>query len=264
MIFIYGIGFNDQVRYIGKTYKNLNERLKEHLQPSRLKDNTHKNNWIKSILRTGFKPKIFLIETCNEKNSAKREMFWIAYCNKTGRRLTNNTIGGDGAVGWIPSDDNIKNMKDAQNRPDVLNRNRERMLGNKFALGKTWVGKPKSQEGKDKLSILKTGTRLKEETREKISFKLKGRVLDEEWKKKIGAGNSGKIRTQDTKDAIRKTIIEKGISKGENNPNSKLTNKQTNEIIDMFKRGENIGNISKKYMVTYQNIRRILKKCELI
>lgn len=41
---------NNEIRYIGKTSSDLKKRLNGHLSKKELRDNTHKNNWIKVLI----------------------------------------------------------------------------------------------------------------------------------------------------------------------------------------------------------------------
>lgn len=83
------------IRYIGKSCKGLN-RPKEHLFPHQNKLKTHKNCWVRSLLKKGLKPEIIILEECDRESLDKREIFWIDYHKKHGYELTNMTNGGTG------------------------------------------------------------------------------------------------------------------------------------------------------------------------
>lgn len=86
-----------ELRYVGKSTTGAVQRLASHLCPSSLRDRTRKNQWIKSLLRKGQKPDVFVIEVCASKvdlNEAERHH--IAVLRGLGCRLTNGTPGGDG------------------------------------------------------------------------------------------------------------------------------------------------------------------------
>jgi len=95
-IFIYGLYEDDnyEVRYIGKTNKkDILKRLNEHILESfRNNENTHKRNWIKSVINNGKKVNIKCIEEVDENNWEERERFWISNF----KNLTNYTDGGQG------------------------------------------------------------------------------------------------------------------------------------------------------------------------
>lgn len=90
-----------KVRYVGKTVRPLNERLKRHLKEKNL--HTRKFNWIRSLKAIGLVPVIELVEICSISNWESREQSWITYYKKYGHELTNSTDGGDGSNGCDPS-----------------------------------------------------------------------------------------------------------------------------------------------------------------
>lgn len=92
-------------RYVGITTTSLKRRLGIHLQKHRLKNNTHKNNWIKSLLKDGIKPLPVLIEeVVGWKYACEVEKYWIKEFKEQGYKLVNSTEGGDGSQGykWTP------------------------------------------------------------------------------------------------------------------------------------------------------------------
>lgn len=86
-----------ELRYIGKSVTGAAQRLSSHLCPSSLLGRTHKEKWVKSLLKRGEKPEIFVIEACGSKEELNEaERHHIAYFRSIGCRLTNLTPGGDG------------------------------------------------------------------------------------------------------------------------------------------------------------------------
>ena len=86
---------DNNIRYVGKTV-NPKKRLENHLVPSRLRTISHKNSWIKDLLKNNLKPKMVLLETieigCNWE---ERELYWISYFKQNSEKdLTNYTDGG--------------------------------------------------------------------------------------------------------------------------------------------------------------------------
>ena len=80
------------VRYIGKS-SNIKLRIANHLCPSSLKKNTHKNNWLKKLK---IKPIVKILCVCKIQNANKLEKAFITKYKNLGAKLTNGTIGGDG------------------------------------------------------------------------------------------------------------------------------------------------------------------------
>lgn len=95
---IYGLSdpVTNEIRYIGKSCSGL-KRANQHFIPSQLRADTYKTRWIISVIKSGLKPNVVILEEF--KNSDKlneREIFWIKYYKNNGARLTNTTEGGDG------------------------------------------------------------------------------------------------------------------------------------------------------------------------
>jgi hypothetical protein len=86
------------IRYVGKTSRGVEQRLKEHLLPKNLKAHTHKNMWLRQLLGAGQKPVIEIVEESTDANEAER--FWIAQFRALGFKLTNLTHGGEGTTGY--------------------------------------------------------------------------------------------------------------------------------------------------------------------
>jgi len=74
---IYGLvcPTSNQIRYIGITRYSLEKRLSEHLKENKSK--THKQKWIKSLLKKELKPTIVLICVADESNWIELEKFYI-------------------------------------------------------------------------------------------------------------------------------------------------------------------------------------------
>ena len=92
---LYEVGKNDEIRYVGKS-DNPKIRLCAHMRKSRYK--SYKNNWIESLIRLNSKIDIKIIEVVNYNNWQEREIYWISEMKRLGNRLTNTTIGGEGAT----------------------------------------------------------------------------------------------------------------------------------------------------------------------
>jgi len=82
----------NQIRYVGKTSQTLKQRLNNHLAPARLKKDSAKNVWLRSLK---VRPMIVVLEVCEKKNAEAAEIFWIRLLKMVGNDLTNGTIGGN-------------------------------------------------------------------------------------------------------------------------------------------------------------------------
>jgi predicted GIY-YIG superfamily endonuclease len=87
-----------KIRYVGQT-NNLQKRLTQHYTPSEFKNNTHKVNWLKSLVKFGKKADYHIVES-NISNSEidAAEIFWIAYFKSIGADLVNGSDGGEGSM----------------------------------------------------------------------------------------------------------------------------------------------------------------------
>jgi hypothetical protein len=97
---------DNNIRYIGKTKRQLNKRLYEHISNKRT-IRTYKSNWITALKKENLKPLIIELEVCNENNWVEKEQYWI---NKT-NNLTNLTKGGEDGS-FIFTEESIKQMSE--------------------------------------------------------------------------------------------------------------------------------------------------------
>lgn len=142
-------------RYVGITIRDLDKRLLGHL--GSLKSKTHKNNWIKSLLKDGVCPTIHLIEEVIGWNYAcKVEQYWIKEFREQGYNLTNSTNGGEGSLGLVPRPETIEKCRQAS-----LGKNNP-MYGMSKELSPCW-GRKQSDKTKKKI---KESNRLINSTKE--------------------------------------------------------------------------------------------------
>jgi len=101
---------NNDIRYIGQTSLSLNRRLYLHLYHIDYK--SYKNSWLKNLIKNGINPVIELIETLNDQISCnEREIFWIDKLRKEGKKLTNQTIGGNVTTGYKFTEEQKQKIK---------------------------------------------------------------------------------------------------------------------------------------------------------
>lgn len=96
---------NDKIRYLGKTIKSLDKRLKEHCN---IKNNSRKDNWIKQLKNNNLKPIIELLDEVDNSEWIFWEQFWITILKILKCDLTNLTNGGNGAIGYKPDKKSIE------------------------------------------------------------------------------------------------------------------------------------------------------------
>lgn len=187
-VHIYGLFDATGIRYVGKTCLTLKHRLSCHVAPANLKYQSHKNCWIKSLLRDGRKPEIRLLETIEGENTnniwADRERAWISFGKRIGWDLTNTSTGGDaGAEGKIHTEHTRKRMSES----------RKRFL----------------KEHPEHLALIapKPG-RFSEETKTAIAEKNKQRWNDPEYKVRVSANMRGKRKSPEHILKLSKPIVQ--------------------------------------------------------
>lgn len=147
---------NYEVKYIGKTINSLEYRLYKHITDKPL-HNTHKHNWIQSLIILGLKPNIELVEICDESNWKERERYWIKYYNN----LTNNTTGGENEYYFTEEikekiSTRIKNAWISVNYRNNISEKRKEYWSNpenRKSHGDKLRNKPLSDEHKEKISL---------------------------------------------------------------------------------------------------------------
>lgn len=99
-----------KVRYVGYTHLTPEQRIIDHVSNARRKAETHKQKWIRKLLRNNVEPAYVILEVTTAKNWKARETYWIASLREAGNRLTNSTDGGDGLIN--PSKDVRKRISE--------------------------------------------------------------------------------------------------------------------------------------------------------
>lgn len=136
----------NEVRYVGQTKRSLEQRLNEHIKGYGQKTNSHKRNWIKSLLKQDLKPIIELQESGLTKSLvSEREIYWIQYYKDNGSKLTNATSGGGGPLDYSHSEETKAKLKKSLTGRKLSETHREN-------IGKAREGMHLSQESKDKLA----------------------------------------------------------------------------------------------------------------
>lgn len=94
-----------EIRYVGHTV-NIEGRLWGHVRESIKGRKTHKCCWIRRVLREGKEPLLVILHSNIPSEIAPTvEQVWIQKCRLLGHDLTNETDGGEGALGHIPTEE---------------------------------------------------------------------------------------------------------------------------------------------------------------
>ncbi len=149
-IFIYGLvcPTSEKVQYVGKT-KDIEKRLSQHITRAKFMGHLRgKNEWIRALLILNMKPKIKILEECEENNWEEREIYWISYYTNL-NPLFNKSVGGEDSIfklGNIPwnkgggeySEGTRKKMSDAKIGTTLPEEH-------KSNISKSLIGKSKSE-----------------------------------------------------------------------------------------------------------------------
>jgi hypothetical protein len=114
IVYIYSLSTKEEpsnIRYVGKTDKPIKKRLTRHMSKYELKPVTHKNTWLKSVLKNGHTPIIELLDEVCDLEWEFWEKYWISQIKSWGFKLTNQTIGGSGMPPGKLNPSLIKNSK---------------------------------------------------------------------------------------------------------------------------------------------------------
>lgn len=152
-----------RIRYIGQTARSATVRYKDHCRKQTR--NNHRTGWLNQLHSLGFRPIMIIIEECNKFNWAERETYWIKYYRDTLEYdLVNTTDGGEGTVGWNPSEETKAKIGQA-------NKGR-----------RSFLGKNHTEYSKQLISAANKGQQYRlgkkhtEETKRKIAEKAIGRT----------------------------------------------------------------------------------------
>lgn len=101
------------VRYVGYTVDTLARRLAGHCNQSRRGGDSHKDRWLRSLLRRGSRPTIQTLESGTGDGWAECERKWIMLFRSVTERLLNHADGGEGAPGRVHSEESRRKRAEA-------------------------------------------------------------------------------------------------------------------------------------------------------
>ncbi len=89
------------IRYVGRSSSGLT-RPRQHGNPSHKNQRTHVANWIRGLEALELEFEITVLQAVDRQDQLNEaEIWWIAFGRASGWPLTNLTIGGDGLVGLV-------------------------------------------------------------------------------------------------------------------------------------------------------------------
>jgi len=238
MACIYGLYSSsnpNHIRYIGRSQSDTPDaRLISHIYEAKSGNTkTHKCYWIQKVIADGDEIKAVLIENnLSWEKSGEKEIYYISYYKKLGHKLTNLTIGGDGAIGMKHTEATRKKMSASRMNykftPEAIENMRKvqcnRSIEHRQKISIAHKGKPKSESHKAKLKKPKSpehiekmrqanlGKKLSEETKKKISIAGKGRIVNEDTRRKLSIAKKGFRHTEKSKEKNRLAHLGKKAS----------------------------------------------------
>jgi len=143
------------IRYVGYT-KRPKVRLWEHIRDAKKGIDTHKSNWIRTLLLKSLSPVFeIILENDNQDDIILEEINLIKELKESGIKLTNKTDGGDGQRGCrLKSDHPIINWNKGKKMSDE----------SKKKLSESRMGIVFTESHKKNISNSKTGKKRSEES----------------------------------------------------------------------------------------------------
>lgn len=91
-----------KVRYIGKTHRRVEDRLREHLKDARSsRGSSYRANWIRSLLKEGLTPDVLYLDSVAGSGD-EEEVAFIGIAKSLGCDLVNYAPGGRGVTRHTP------------------------------------------------------------------------------------------------------------------------------------------------------------------
>lgn len=246
------------IRYVGQTY-NPQKRLKQHIDYSK-KNKTRRDKWIQSLIKNDIAPKMILLEITDENNSNEREIYWIN--NYLSDKLTNGTSGGKRCNFTEEVKQRISAAtKGKKHKP--MSEEGKRNIGNAIR------GKKTSEETKEKLRKIKTGTKMPAEAIEKIRLARLGKSPSEEARQKSSKTQTGvpkgpyrnenerRRKISEAKTGKKIGPLKESTKKKMSEARGKLSVNDVEQIVKMIDNGISVTEISKIYQVHYSTISKI-------
>lgn len=114
---------DSEIRYVGQTIQNIDDRLSEHCRNIYRDD--YRARWVRLLKRLGLKPLIQSVQQVSEISADAAEIFWISHFFERGCKLTNSTEGGCGTRGRVYTPETRKKISEAnkrwqKDRPNVM------------------------------------------------------------------------------------------------------------------------------------------------
>lgn len=249
---------SNNVRYVGQTI-NYKQRIRKHLSDSN-NPKTHSQCWINALLKSGEKPQIDIIDTCDIAELDFWEKHYISLYRSWGFRLTNLTGGGfRNKVLSIESRNKISKSLTGRKQSELSKSKR------KASLKETWESKElrnlkREQSLKYWASDAKKPVHKSVAKKEKIKAYISEEQKKENFKKLMTGRNNYFTKENRTTEAIKRGAksfaVYEALDIKRGNRFSKKTSFTTGGKIDEL---ININEAAEKYNLPRGNISKCLK-----
>lgn len=211
-VYIYGLADETGIRYVGQSV--VPRRRLDHHWSTRNRGQSHKQNWLKSLDKRGTRPNLVILEEASFESRNECERKWVDHFLVTGARLVNGTSGGDAT--WTSTEDVRKRISEGGKGRKLSEETKKRISESNRGMpqppsvaqklsayykGKPnaniWlaiaanVGRPLSEDHRNKISDALTGRQVSTETRERMSRGLRGKKA---WNK--GVSQTAEVRAK--------------------------------------------------------------------
>ena len=238
---LYKMDFPNGKSYIGITVFDIRRRMREHRKLAEL----NKGFGVHRAWRKYGEPRVTVLAVLENDELYSTEMRAIAAYATKAPRGYNLTIGGEGAVGQIVSEETRQKLRAANlgkkhseetkkkrslamtgkvcseetrrkigaaNKINGLGRVPSQAAREKLRITSTDKTHTVSAEGREKMRQAKLGTKMSDAHREKLRAASLGRVMSDEQKEKLRAINMGKKLTEEHKEKLRQAKLGKKLT----------------------------------------------------
>ncbi len=201
--------------YIGKTAKEVEQRIAEHLNAKSLIGNALRKYGLQSF-------DIFIMDLADDNETLnEKERYWIKFHDCKVPNGYNLTGGGEGIIGYRHSKESKLEMSKSRKGKILSEETKKRMSqalkGRKHSeetkekIRQSNLGQKRSEEAKQKMSNAAEGRRHSEKTKKKMSDMRKGKTIKKGWKHTEEAKNKIRISSERRKhtEEVKKKIGEK-------------------------------------------------------
>lgn len=171
-----------ETRYVGVTHKGLANRLKRHINSAK-NPKTHKEFWVRSVLRSGHIPVIEGLEFGGTDSWQDAEIRWIKDLRSQGCDLTNLTDGGDGTLGWNPTPQTRAKMSE-----HMRGRDKGKIYSAEARQRNSEAQKARFEYEKS-VGIVRSRPSVSEDTRARMVLAQKGKKASEETKARLSVAH---------------------------------------------------------------------------